>query len=139
MFDFSHLKKQEAKKDSAVEFVIQGVEGDSILYVKPALPEYNPAFRKAVLSIAEKNRKLRKKNDDEELDYDIYSKTIVVGWNGVVDASGKEVPFSEDVCKEYLKAIPAWLFTDLKAFSRDVENWMDDIDTEEAAKNSESA
>lgn len=138
MVDFSHLQKEEAKTDTAIEFVIHDLAGKPTLDVLPALPEYNKAFRKEVMRIAENKRALRKasKSDDKELDFEIYAKTVVKGWSGVVDSKGKAVEFNEENCRAYLKAVPKFVFSDLRQFCLDITNWVEDeLDTESAAKN----
>jgi len=138
MVDFSHLKKQEAKTDESIDFVIHDLDGKPVLKVKPAMVEYNKEFRREVMRISENKRALRKasKSDDKELDFELYAKTVITGWDGVVDSKGKSVEFNVDNCKAYLSAVPKFVFSDLRQFCLDITNWVDEeIDTEEAAKN----
>ena len=140
MVDFSYLQKEEAKKDESIPYVIHDLEGKPILKVKPALPEYNKQFKKEVLRIAENKRRMKKsKKDDGSLDFELYAKTVITGWDGVFDSNGNKVEFSSENCLSYLKAIPCFVFSDIKIFTLDISNWVESVDTEEAAKNSESA
>ncbi len=43
---------------------------------------------------------------------DVYSQTVVKGWEGIKDADGNEVPYSPETAVEFFKAVPE-LFTEL--------------------------
>ena len=47
----------------------------------------------------------------------------MTGWSGVLDAKGDEVEYSEEVCIQFLDAIPPDMFIEMKVFCLDIENF----------------
>lgn len=58
-----------------------------------------------------------------ELDYAIYAKTVLVGWEGIVDDEDQEVPFSVESAEEFLRALPEWLFDEIRVFALQKSNF----------------
>lgn len=44
----------------------------------------------------------------------VYARSVVRGWEGVLDDAGKEIPFSEDACVAQFEAFPD-LFADVQS------------------------
>jgi len=58
-------------------------------------------------------------------DVAIFVEFIVKGWSNVMDKDGKQVEFNAEECSDFLLAIPADLFDDLRAFCLDISNFRD--------------
>lgn len=53
-----------------------------------------------------------------EISIEVYAKTVVIGWEGVVGRDGDELPFSEENCVQLLTDLPD-LFRDIQAAAQD--------------------
>jgi hypothetical protein len=78
--------------------------------------------------------------DSLDLDREFFPLYVISGWKGVVDLEGEEVPFSPEVCAEFLAALPDWIVQELSVFAGRAHNFLpDDMPTEaevdEQAKN----
>ncbi|UFK26769.1 hypothetical protein [Roseobacter phage RDJL6] len=147
MSQFAHLKKMEVQGGKTAEFKMHALEGTPVLTVKPAM-ESNKAYFNASLKASRSNmRSIRNGNvtaglldETRETDRELYGKHIIVGWNNVLDSSGKSVPFDRSVASDFLEALPNWLFDELREFCGTPSNFIEDhqVDTEAVAKNSKS-
>lgn len=74
-----------------------------------------------------------------EPDREAYPGTILVGWEKNTDENGKEVAYSEEEAKLWLKALPDWLFDRLRIYCLDPANFtnirMDEQEEDELAGN----
>lgn len=148
MSQFSHLKKLEVKGGSTADFKMHALDGTPVLTVKPAM-ESNKQYFNASLKASRSNmRSIRNGNvtaglldETRETDRVLYGKFVLVGWSGVLDGSGKQVPFSREIAGDFLDALPNWLFDELREFCGTPSNFIEDddqVDTEAVAKNSKS-
>lgn len=64
---------------------------------------------------------------------EVYAETIVLGWEGVKDVLGEEIPYSKEAARKLFKDLPA-LFDEIAQFANDLSNFQAE-DTEEDAKN----
>jgi hypothetical protein len=56
-------------------------------------------------------------------DLDLYPQHVVVGWENVFDTAGEAVPFSHGACAEFLRAIPSWIFDEVRLFAITASNF----------------
>jgi hypothetical protein len=81
------------------------------------------------------NNELKVLNEAESTEVlsTVYSETVIIGWKGVEDKDGKEIPFNKKDCKELLKFLPELLQMILND-SHDRANFREQ-ETEHARKN----
>jgi hypothetical protein len=140
--DFSHLRKLEVREKTSC-FIFDDITGEPTFEVKPATqsnPKYFNALLRSSKSRISRAKKgviddtMLKQNRDE--DRKLFPRHVIVGWENVMDSSGKEVPFSIENCTEFLEKLPDWLFDKLRDFAASNENFVEEvIDVEELSKN----
>lgn len=69
----------------------------------------------------------------EEIMQKVYAKTIVRGWEGVVDKAKVDIEFSEKACLDLFKRLPQ-LWLDIRDFASNYMNYLVE-DVEEVVKN----
>jgi len=132
--DFSHLSKLHVRPDSTAKYTFYEIEGEPCLEVKPTT-EINKGYLNAVLRkgrrtlMRMRNTKMStdmlKQNRDQ--DRELYPEHVVVGWpTPPKDSDGKDVPFSKEACEAFLKALPDFLFDDLRIFCGSSSNFLVD-------------
>ena len=142
MSDFSHLAKLEPQ--DTVKYVLYQIQGEPALIMAPALESNKPYFN----AILKKGRKLARRagrnvnramlREARDDDRQIYPKHIIRGWEKVVDAKNKPVKFTEDDCVAFLKAMPDWVFDELRVFASNPQNFLDEeVDTDELGEGSD--
>ena len=133
MADFSHLKSLQVQSDAKATFTFFRIAGEPTLEVRPAT-EANNEFFNAVLkqgkAAARRARGRRGQTPTKEAieqarqeDIKLFVKYIVVDWEGVLDSKGESVPYSSEVCEQFLKAIPSDMFNELRNFCLDIDNF----------------
>ena len=144
MSNFDHLERERVSAEQLAEWVCPRAYGGAIpvLTVRPASPSLNPAYTNAMvlahggsnrIQLMQQRRNVVKTAEQtRKADRWLYAKHVVVGWKGVVDVDGREVPFNEDDCKKWLGAIDAYVFDDLRGFCMIADNFADAIGDEEA-------
>ncbi len=145
MTNFSHLGALEVSPDTTSEYTLHQitVNGASpVLTVAPATEANKPYFN-ALLKRASKtarqiqagavNTGLIEENRLE--DRELYPKHIIKGWHDVFDADGTKVNFNRGNLKEFLDALPDWLFDDLRSYCGSPANFSELVDIETSAKN----
>lgn len=136
MTNFSHLRSLQVQQDTTVEFTFYRIGGEPTLSVRHAGQENRDFFNAALKKSKQAARRLRGRqgaapsHEDIERarreDAALFAKHIVTGWEDVLDADGEAVEFSEEVCLEFLLAIPSDMFTELRAFCLDINNFRED-------------
>jgi hypothetical protein len=141
-FDFSNLKKMEVLENKLADYPLSDLEGEPVLKLFPASeankPYYNELLRRSRSRMsAIKSKKITaqmlQRNRDE--DRELYALHVVKGWVGIKDANGNLVEFSAEAAEGFLKALPNWMFDDLRAWASDPTNWVDIPDVEDTVKN----
>lgn len=138
---FEHLKELEIK-DKTVEFPLTHLRNCPKLIVKPATesnaPYFNEVLRRSTKTIRKvsQGKSISITTDDlaknREEDRRLFPKYIITDWEGVTDSKGNQVPFSEENCREFLKALPDWIFDQIGIFCRNNSNFVPEvIDQEE--------
>lgn len=57
-------------------------------------------------------------------DKDLYPKHVIKGWSDVVDDDLTPVPFTEADCREYLEALPQWVFGEIRMYAVQAANFL---------------
>jgi hypothetical protein len=133
MSNFSYLKKLEVK-DKTTKYTIFQIQGEPSLILKPA-NESNKTYFNAILKRSRSNMRAIQAGhvnqvmiaEAREKDRDLFPQCIVMGWENVKDAEGKNVPFNREACTEFLQALPDWLFDEIRNFASNSANFADDI------------
>lgn len=144
MSKFGYLQKLEVSATRVVTYDITEIDPQPKLSLVPATEANKPYFN-AVLRRARKNNKsvqagavsvnLIEANRDE--DRELYAQHIIKGWENVIDDKGKQVPFSPEVCLEYLRALPSDIFDSIREFASNPVNHRDreGLNVEATSKN----
>lgn len=61
-----------------------------------------------------------------ERDLELYPKHVITGWRHVADDDGADVPFTEQDCREFLQALPRWVFDEIRIFAVTAVNFIPD-------------
>lgn len=144
MVNFKHLEKLHVSQEDTEIYIFTGIMGRPRLRVKHA-GECNHDFLNAALKENKKFKRQNRGRTDQEIteasivsarkqDIVLFAKTVLVDWFDVVDSQGNKVDFSVDNAIQFLEAIPSDMFTDLKEFCLDIENFReipDEMDSEE--------
>ncbi len=148
MVDFSHLKQLDINAGVTAEYTIHQitVNGNSpTLTVSPATEVNKPYFNALLKRAGKSSRQVKagKMTSDmldssRDEDKDLYPKFIVRGWQDMTDAKGKLLEFNVEDCKDFLDALPNWIFDDCRAFCNEIVNFTEVMDIEVVAKNSKS-
>lgn len=98
-------EKLEAEKGIWLEFPecdcsfqILRAGGKNKRYTKAA-EKYGKKFKRAI----EQGKLSRDK--DREIMLNIYSESVIIGWKGVKDDNGKDLPFTPENCKKIFKEV----------------------------------
>ena len=139
-FDFS---KYAVSSTKTAQYEFLAIDGTPTMTVKPATeinkPFYNALLRRSkntarVVKARGINAEMVASNRNE--DRVLFAAHVIVGWDKVVDANGKVVPFSKEECEAFLVALPDYLFDDLREFATNEGNFVSDsVDTEGTSKN----
>ena len=134
MVDFSNLNRYDVI-DKTSEFALTDIDGQPTLTVKAA-NEFNKPYFNAVLKKSKTSMKRLNKGDvdasflekNRDLDKALFPGLVIVGWEGITDASGQDVPFSESACKEFINMLPGWLFDKVRTFCSNNANFVDEVE-----------
>jgi hypothetical protein len=147
MANFGHLKSLDVTKEKTVTYTINQItvnDKSPVLTVAPAT-EANKGYFNALLKRAGRsarqvaagkiNAALISENRDE--DRMLYPAHVVLGWEDVYDAEGNPVPFTKEDCADFLRALPDWIFDDLRNFCGKPDNFVEStsFDLDATAKN----
>lgn len=144
MSKFNYLKKAQVDAGLVKEYPISDLEINGktpTLLVKTASDANRPLFKRRLLDAQNKPaRKKSKKvtpNDIADIrrdDIGYYSEYVVTGWKNVIDDTGKEVPFDQESCADYLESLPTWMFDALRDFCSDPVNHTDSLEIDSTVK-----
>jgi hypothetical protein len=135
-FDF---KRYEVVDTTTIDYPLP-IDGSPKLVLAPAT-EANKPFLNAQLAYANSRgaRSMRKVTSNKieearEKDRELYALHVVKGWKGVQDTDEKEVPFDSENCLEFLKALPDWIFDEVRAVASEPQSFTE-LDREGLAGN----
>ena len=143
MANFNHLKALDVK-DKTAEMTIYQIEGNPVLVMRPATEANKPYFnavlkrsRKSVRALQAGGVSAAIISENRAEDRELFPQHVVVGWRGVKDVDGNEVPFDKTACAEFLEALPDWLFDEVRTFAGVSSNYTSEepIDAETRAGN----
>lgn len=139
--DFSHLKRSFGL-DRIVSYVFSDIGGSPALQVRFAGESNSALFNERmkkhgrVLQNFNKGKIVAEHIDRiRRDDIALYAKYVVTGWHDVTDANGAVVEFSEENVREFLMAIPSFMFDEFRAFCQDPINFSDVEGMGELGKN----
>lgn len=144
--DFSHLEQLQITTDTLYhrkmhEITING--RSPTLHLAPAT-EATPAYFNSLLKRSHRNQKTAQAggvntemlDESRSEDMILYPKHIVKGWDDMIDAKGKDVKFSKESCRDFIDALPGWIFDNVRGDAGNPINFVDGaIDVEATAKN----
>lgn len=149
MADFSHLKQLDVTRDMRSRFTLHSIQVNGVsptLILRPAT-EQNPAYFNALIK---RNRKAaqiiqaggvtagliaQNRNEDREL----FPAHVIDGWENMLEADGAEVPFNLQNCRDFVNALPDYIFDTVRDHAGTHRNFVPDApdpgEVEELAKN----
>ena len=143
MTDFTHLSQLEVTAENKTIYRFYQIEGVPWLEVTPATsankPYQNALIKKssrATRAASQSGRmtpQMLDQNRDE--DRELYARYIVKSWGDMVDAKKKKVSFSAENVEAFFKALPDWLFDELRLFCAQPQSFLEDGGSEDLAKN----
>jgi len=148
MAKFSYLSSMELTKDKTARFDIPQISVNNrspVLICRPA-GQANPEYFNVLLkhsariakAVAAGNVTLEMIEESRDKDRDLFARFVVVGWEDVLDDDGVEVKFTSSTVADLMEALPVRLFDELRNFANDTSNFVEDVDIEITAKNSQS-
>lgn len=148
MVDFSHVQQLEVTSERTVPFTLHQITINGktpVLHVAPATDANKPYFN-ALLKRASKVGRAVKAGkmtaamleENREEDRDLYPRHVIKGWDDVLEAGGEYVPFGTDACHDFIAALPNWVFDDVRNFCGEASNFVEVMDVQVVAKNSQS-
>jgi hypothetical protein len=131
--DFSHLKNLDVK-DRTARFPIHQIAGAPALILKPAT-EVNKPYFNAVLKRSRRNMRALKAGainqvmiaENREQDRELFPKFVVIGWEDMTDSKGEDAEFNLENCEAFLRALPDWIFDEVRDFAGNSVNFTEDI------------
>lgn len=148
MTNFSHLAALEVSDESTTELTLYQITVNGktpVLIMRPATEANKPYFN-ALLKRSGKTRKqiqagqmnanMISENRDE--DKELYPRYVITGWRDVVDENGIDSKFGPDDCRDFIDALPSWLFDDVRTHAGNPANFTDVLDLEINVGNSPS-
>lgn len=143
MTSFSNLTKYKVATDRVVPYDLGVVLGErdgkpvtAVLRVAPAnelnTPLLNEVLRRGkakegggrkVSATPSTAQLLSLANESREEDRELYAKFVVKGWANVFDDTGKESPFTEGNCHDFLRCLPDDIFDDLRRFCQSPDSF----------------
>ena len=147
---FDHLKSLDVSNRTArcmLSFQTKAPEpGEDLAYpvlIVKSATEANRVFANEQLRMTKKTApavragaiNMQMIAETRDNDRTLYAKHIVVGWEGIYDSNGEEVPFSNSECEIFLRALPDWAFDEIRNFCTNPQNWVEQMAVKAIAKN----
>lgn len=144
MADFSHLSALEVARDKTARLTLHQITVNGVsptLILRPAAevnkPYYNALLKRAGRTIRSGVISVGVIEENREEDRELFPEYVMTGWDNMVDGeTGKDVKFSRDEAVDFLKALPDWLFDEVRNFASNTANYADVVDLRIKAKNS---
>jgi len=145
MVNFGNLKKLNVPAKGTSKYTLSQLGGD----VEPVLilacaSESNKEYFNALLKQSAKlmqgskakqiSAGLVKSNRDN--DKILYATHILKGWEHIVDIDENSVEFNLENSIDFIKALPDWIFDEIREYASNVHNYIEMMDTEGVTKNS---
>ena len=136
MANFSKLKERRVQVGKTVPFKLYSAEMNGktpILHLAPATEANKPYFNALLKRSGKQARAIRTNaftadmlSENREEDRELYVQHVIRGWSDVVDnETGEQVPFSKEVCAEFLQALPDFIFDEVREFAATATNFVE--------------
>lgn len=139
-FDYSHLKVEER----TARVILYQVKGEPYLDVLHA-GETNKRYFNSLLKRSRNNMKRMRAGAmdaatmamNREEDRFLYPKHIVRAWGCkdgpgfILDSFGNRIDYSEGNVGTFLRALPDWIFDEVRVHANEETNFVDELDEEE--------
>jgi len=128
MVDFSNIAAYEQNADPRPFVIVQidnGEQGSPVLMVRPATEANEAYYNDWLRRIAERRtsgKRAKEASKDltrasREEDRELIGLHCLTGWSNVLDVNGKQVEFTPENGMAFLKALPDWIFDDLRTWA----------------------
>lgn len=132
MVDFSHLKNLEQKGDKQFPYVLEQIEGAPTIWFHPATDANKDFLNESLRRVnarAGQNRRGRRVTEEvvrasRDEDREVFAQVCAKRWT-VKDANGEDVEFTADNCLSFFRALPDWLFDDIRTWLTNPANFVD--------------
>lgn len=134
MADFSRFNKLAADGVSPRPYQITEIpEEEPKLMLLPATRENKPYWNEAIRRVNARGKRPSKLTPQQleiqlREDMTLIAQYCIVGWSGVVDNNGADVPFTKEDALEFLTSLPAYISTPIRDFCREETNFVGEVD-----------
>ncbi len=142
---FNKITAFKVDENLTVEYPIHEITLDGvipILFVTTSTSENKKYLNALLKQPKEFTRQLKQNRITSEIldrnrknDRILYADFVVKDWKHIVDDKGDEVSFSNKNCREFFKALPSWIFDELRTFCGESSNFAGNPDLENTSKN----
>lgn len=147
MVDFSHVTKALDTSSKTVRFEFDMLHDVPVAIVRPATQSNSEYFSRAMQIGSDITKSLKRGKGISretmkklrERDYELFPRHVIVSWeNPPTDASGAPVEMTPENTEQFLRALPEYVFEELRNFVGNEYNFLDHSseDLEEHGKNS---
>lgn len=137
MGKFDHLKDLDVNETQTAEYELWEIQEEGkpvpVLILAPSGTANRPYFhdllnRSQSVARAAKKKSISARQIDEnrEDDRELFPRHVVKGWRYIPEADGTYSQFTEDNVRDFLKALPDWLFDRVRTFTAQPENFLRD-------------
>lgn len=126
--DFSHLDALRVDGSKRASFTFNRLDGRPTLVVRHAGMDTNKPYMDALLKRSAPSRSVMGiVNDDRDADLELFPLYVVLDWPvAPKNRAGNPVPFSEENCRAFLRAIrenAPDMYDELRAFAKNLNNF----------------
>lgn len=114
-----------------VDYTIYSLEGEPVLVLTQATEVNKPYFNGLLRRSRRNMPRVKAGNIDVDLvianrdnDRELYAKHVLCGWKNVRDTKGNEVAFSHEDALDFLKALPDFIFDEIRDFASEPRNFV---------------
>lgn len=134
---FDHLKKFDVKAETTTWVELPEVSPKARVRVKPAT-EANPFYFNAMMKTAGARARRMVRTDRMSMadlaenraeDRVLFPRTVLVGWEGILDSDNKPVEFNADSAREFCAKLPDWLFDRIRNQAATPERFLAEDET----------
>lgn len=131
---FKYLKNLEV--DGTARCTVYSVmmpNGENPVLIGKHAGDTNKAYLNAQLKIVSRNSKRLMQGrinaavieEQREEDRQLFPEYVITGWENVFDDAGKEVKFSQEHCRDFISALPNYIFEEVRGFFSNPENFIE--------------
>lgn len=148
MANFSHLQTLDVKADNTAKYPLDQIEVNGVspvLTVAPATEANKPYFNSLIKRAQRYSKQVTSNKinaglieENREEDRRLFPMHVLKGWEDMLDANGKPIQFNPQNAREFIDALPDWLFDDIRNFCTEVQNFVQEssirVDVNEVGK-----